>query len=98
MLGEYAVGQSVELTITVTDENDALTDATDVTCRIMHPDETTIDVYTLAAAQLTRVSLGTYTLTVVPSTSGKWKVKGESSNPNSASPDDFFLATPTVFP
>lgn len=98
VLGEFAVGQTIEITIKATDELDALVDATDVTCKVMHPDGVTVDTYTKSGGAITRVSVGTYTLTFVPATSGKWKVRSTTTNPDTASPDDDLLVTPTKFP
>lgn len=97
-LGEFAVGQAVEVTITVKDNDGVLADADEVTLRVLHPDRETIDTLTLSGTTITHDSLGTYTATIVPNVSGKWKLKAETDgNLLSASPDGYLMAQPTAF-
>lgn len=94
----YEVGDRVRLTATFTDEDDALTDPTEVTIRVQDPSgNEASDTYNGGAGNVTRVSLGVFRLFVTIDESGRWHWKANGTGALVAAQERSFTVRPSEF-
>lgn len=71
MTGSYQLGDRIYLQGTFTGEDDALADPTAIVCKVKDPSGN-VTTYTYALAQITRVSLGVFRVSIDLDESGTW--------------------------
>lgn len=93
---EFDIGDGVILQATFTNPDEVVTDPTVVKLRVKSPSDV-LTVYTYAEAELTKVSTGIYTKTVVPDEEGTWMYRWEGTGAVTAVGESEFQVRPSGF-
>jgi len=78
--GRIYIGQTVSLTVNITDDNDADVDASTVACLVMEPYGAATTYTYGTSANVTRESTGDYICDVTPNKSGRWQFRWVATN------------------
>ena len=94
MSNDYDIGNGLILTGTFTTISGTNADPSAVTCRVKDPRGSTV-VYTYALGQVTRVSVGVYTVQITPQYSGEYWYRFEGTGAIVAAMDQTFTIDPS---
>jgi hypothetical protein len=94
MANHYDINDSVLLEVDFT-VDDVLTDPTEVTLEVLHPDETK-DTYTFGAAEIDKDATGEYSKVVLLDAEGFWHYKFSGTGAVVAVDEGYLVVSPTA--
>ena len=98
MLLEVDTGQTITLTVTVSNAAGGLFDPAEITVKVKNP-RNAVTTYLYSLSDLTRISLGVFTMRLTLNTAGKWYVHAvadDGAQVYAATEDSLVALTPHV--
>lgn len=89
--GQLYPGSTIDLSLTLTDENGDAVDPATLTFRLMNPCGTTTDYVYGTDSEITKLETGVYLASVVPDQSGRWSFRWVATDPVFAKEDSFIV-------
>ena len=96
-MNQYQPGNLVTLTANFTNQAGVATDPTTITLRVTDPLGVETD-YTYALAQITKLSVGQYSMALAVLTAGYWNYRWEGTGTVYAAQETRFLVSASAFP